>query len=389
MFGGKLRSWLTPARAIALGIAVLGGGLLVGGTVGSVASRDSSGAAADTTPLQATQDAVRTKDGAGANQHAAAGPVPETLAPAAAPPEPLRIPEQLTTSEPEPAPRLRLAPQPDIERRARRMAALKPAPNAAKSVAPPPLDPDAAWQRFAAASVPADGPIIAIVIDDSGHHRAKTARLAAFDQGVLTFAFLPYVEHLAEQTETVRRAGHEVLLHMPMEPLNPELDTGPNALRLDLSESEFTERLTWNLGRFEGYVGINNHMGSRFTADEPSMRRLMATLAARGLLFLDSRTTTLTQGAETAAAAGVPYLRRDVFLDNKPETAHVAAQLRATEAAATRQGFAIAIGHAHDWTAEALEAWAPQARERGFTLVPLTAILKRHMADAEQHAASN
>lgn len=230
--------------------------------------------------------------------------------------------------------------------------------------------------------------MIAIVIDDSGHDRATTRRLADFD-GVLTIAFLPYVENLGEQAGTVREAGHEVLLHMPMEPLNPELDTGPNALRLDLDEDEFAARLAWNLARLDGYVGINNHMGSRFTADEPSMRQLMATLAARGLLFLDSRTTTLTVGAQTAAAAGVPYLKRDVFLDNEASSAHVTAQLRATEAVAQRQGFAIAIGHPHDWTMSALEAWAPQARARGFTLAPLTAVLRHQEAQASQHANSN
>jgi len=386
MFRGKLGRWLTPARAVGMTVVLIGLGLFVGGAIGTWASNETeTGAAAAATPEVVAPEAPAPETPVAA--------APEVPAPAA--PEPLRVPKPLTTSEPEPG--IQLAPRPDRDRRERRLALNRPAvtppapPRAAHNAANVEAHDgqEPAWQRFAAHTPTATGPMIAIVIDDSGHDPAKTQRLADFDQGVLTFAFLPYVERLAEQTEAVRTAGHEILLHLPLEPLNPELDTGPNALTITQSPGEFTERLAWNMARLDGYVGVNNHMGSRFTADRPAMQRLMAALAEQGLLFLDSRTTTATVGESTAAEAGVPFLRRDVFLDNEPDAGHVAQQLREAEAVAQRQGFAVAIGHAHPWTTDAIEAWAPAARARGITLVPLTALLKERTPAANQHASSH
>lgn len=391
MLRGKFGKWLTPARAVALTVALAGAGLLVAGAMGSWGSRGTEAAAA-TAPDVADAETASETHGQPRAEAAAHGTAATEAKPTAAPAAPMR------TSEPEPGTGLHLAPRPDMERPSRRFA-LAPHETVPSRAAPAPQrqvaattthdsGPEAAWQRFAAATPVVDGPMIAIVIDDSGHDPARTKRLAAFDEGVLTLAFLPYVERLADQTALVHDAGHEILLHLPLEPLNPELDTGPNALAIGMDDATFAEQLAWNLSRLEGYVGINNHMGSRFTADRPAMRRLMRELSARGLLFLDSRTTTLTVGEPTAAEAGVPFLRRDVFLDNDNDAASVAAQLQETEAVARRQGYAIAIGHPHTWTLDALEAWAPEARKRGFTLVPLTAVLKYRQQAVAQRAAN-
>lgn len=374
-YGGKLKRWLTRGRIAALVIALVGLGLLVGGTTGTLASRETGTEQADAANLSAKPEPTVEK-AAGKDDT----PAPQSHAPTAkaATPSP-------TTTAP-PATRIALAPRPDRDRPARRLAELVKAtpPNGkATSNHVTAENTGAAWQRFAATSPVANGLMIAIVIDDAGHDIARTKRLAGFRDGVLTMAFLPYVEQLDAQTEIARAGGHEILLHLPMEPLNPEVDTGPNVLNIDLLPSELDARLHWNLARFEGYVGINNHMGSRFTADRPAMAHLMKALHDRGLLFLDSRTTSATVGRETASAADVPFLQRDVFLDNESTEAHVAAQLAETEEVARRQGYAIAIGHPHEWTISALEAWAPGARDRGFVLVPLTAV-KRHQ---QQHVA--
>ncbi len=388
MFRGKLGRWLTPARAVGLTVVLIGLGLFIGGAVGTWATNSSDAGQAAAAPQAVAEPEAP----------AAAKPeAPQTDAPtAAASPEPLRVPKPFPASEPEPG--IQLAPRPDMDRPARRLALQQPhaTPDTAVSAhaggaqrAAVDAAPDAAWVRHAAHAPATEGPMIAIVIDDSGHDPAKTQRLASFHDGILTFAFLPYVDRLAEQTETVRAAGHEIMLHLPLEPLNPELDTGPNALTIDLTGHDFDERLAWNLGQLDRYVGVNNHMGSRFTADRPAMRRLMAALKERGLLFLDSRTTTATVGDSTAAEAGVPFLRRDVFLDNEPDVAHVARQLLETEEVARRKGFAVAIGHAQTWTTEALEAWAPQARSRGITLVPLTALLKDRQSVVAQRSSEH
>lgn len=239
-----------------------------------------------------------------------------------------------------------------------------------------------AWLRNAAVQPIEDGrPKIAIVIDDLGNNRPNTAALNRLP-GPLTLAFLPYANNLVEQTAAARSAGHELLIHMPMEAVTEDWP-GPNALLLSLSKEEFRDRLRQSFERFHGFVGINNHMGSRLTADGGSMAMVMAELRSRDLLFLDSKTTPISVGTNEARRSGVPYAQRDVFLDNVPETAAVLRQLRATEQVARRRGFAIAIGHPNDTTIQALRRWLPEVAERGFSIVPVSTVVALRTCQAE------
>ncbi len=233
-----------------------------------------------------------------------------------------------------------------------------------------------AWRRNAAeASVAAGQPMIAIVIDDMGLDRARSERTVQLP-APLTLAYLAYANDLAEQTARARRAGHELLVHVPMEPGTDTTDPGPNALLTGLDRAELARRIAWNLGQFDGYVGINNHMGSRATQSADVMAPVMSELRKRGLLFLDSRTAGATVAEEIARNAGIPALRRDVFLDHDPSPIAVRAALLNLEKAAERQGFAIAIGHPKDATIAALSEWLPDARARGFAIVPVSAVAK-------------
>lgn len=236
-----------------------------------------------------------------------------------------------------------------------------------------------AWRRNAVkmAALPRE-PMIAIVLDDMGPNRRGTERALGLPAPI-TFAFLPYAPGVAGMVRRAREAGHEILVHVPMEPLGSD-DPGPHALRSGETLERLKADLGWNLDRFDGFVGINNHMGSRFTADAGGMRLVMAELKARGLMFLDSRTIANSQGARIAREFGLPTLSRDVFLDHDEEGAEVRAELDRLERLARERGSAIAIGHPHPETLERLEKWIPEAQARGFTLVPLTAILRRHEA---------
>ena len=250
------------------------------------------------------------------------------------------------------------------------------------TVSPVPRAPAPAWQRYAAAAADAAGrPMIAIVIDDLGQSGARLRRTIRL-KAPLTLAFLPYGADLPALTAEARRAGHEVLVHLPMEPIDPSQDPGPNGLVTGLDEAELLHRLRWNLSRFGGYVGVNNHMGSRFSSDEAGMAAVMGEVKARGLLYLDSRTTPHTLGSILAQSMGVPEVERDVFLDNDLAPEGVRRQLAVLEDEARRQGFAVAIGHPHPITLEALEGWLPGAEARGFVLVPVSAIVRRRMASA-------
>jgi polysaccharide deacetylase 2 family uncharacterized protein YibQ len=236
--------------------------------------------------------------------------------------------------------------------------------------------PKPAWQQNAVETRVAPGqPMIAIVIDDMGLDRARAQRTVALP-GPLTLAYLAYANDLSGQTEDARNAGHELLVHVPMEPGNASTDPGPNAVLTSLAPEELSRRVVWNLSQFSGFVGINNHMGSKATSDRPSMELVMAALKQRGLLFLDSRTSGATVAQDAAGDAGIPALRRDVFLDHDPSAVAVRAALLQVETVAKEQGFAIAIGHPKDATIAALADWLPDARARGFAIVPVSAIAK-------------
>lgn len=233
------------------------------------------------------------------------------------------------------------------------------------------------WRRYAVAAPPADGrPRIAIDIDDVGPDVAA-ARAAIALPPPVTLAFLPYARDVAELARAARAAGHELLVHVPMEPIDlAHNDPGPNALLVSLAPAEILRRLRWDLGRFQGYVGINNHMGSRFTADSADMELVLGVLKRRGLMFFDSRTSAASVGAKLAARLGVPDVSRDVFLDDSLQIGRIEAQLAVTEREAREHGQAIAIGHPHPTTLEALRHWLPEAKAKGFELVPLTALVR-------------
>lgn len=218
-------------------------------------------------------------------------------------------------------------------------------------------------------------PLIAIVIDDVGLDRPRSRRAWELP-GPMTMSFLPYAKELREQAKSARAKGHELMLHLPMEP-NGRNDPGPNALLVSLSDAELRQRANAALDSFEGFVGVNNHMGSRFTAFRPGMETVMRQFKARGLMFLDSRTTAQSVGDQTAHDQGVPSIVRHVFLDDEETLDAVRRKLAEAEAVARRQGFAVAIGHPHDVTLQALAEWLPTVQSKGLALAPSSAVLRK------------
>jgi hypothetical protein len=239
----------------------------------------------------------------------------------------------------------------------------------------PAADPNT-WLANAVPLVPApDKPMIALIFDDLGIDQAHS-REAIKLPGPMTMAFLTYGHNLQELVASARAKGHEILVHVPMAPLDLSIDPGPNALQREFGANEILRRLDWDLSQFSGYVGINNHMGSRFTADTDGMRLVIGELKRRGLIFVDSVTTSDSKGYSTAAAMGLPHAVRDVFLDNMIDAAAIRTQLQRVEETAKRQGYAIAIGHPHPETLAVVTDWLKTVRARGFQLVPVSTIVR-------------
>jgi polysaccharide deacetylase 2 family uncharacterized protein YibQ len=221
--------------------------------------------------------------------------------------------------------------------------------------------------------------LIAVIIDDAGLDRARTARAVRLT-APLTISFLPYAGELKRQTREAQRAGHELMLHLPMEPISPAEDPGPHPLLTWLARGELEGRLLRMLASFEGFVGVNNHMGSRMTLDVGAMLPVLEQVRARGLLFVDSRTIAGSVAGPLADRLGIPGAARDVFIDHEGSGEAVWARLADIERIALRQGQAVAIGHPHDLTLDALERWLPTLAARGFTLAPVSALVQRREA---------
>lgn len=228
---------------------------------------------------------------------------------------------------------------------------------------------------------PKKGMKIAIVIDDLGMNVKNSKRIMDLPAPV-TLAFLPYAPQTRELAKAGRAKGHELIIHTPMEAMDGGLDIGAGGLKEAMGAAEFDAAFKVMLESFDGYAGINNHMGSRLTQDRAKMARLMVMLGGRKLFFLDSKTIEASVGAKEAAKAGVAYAERDVFLDHVDSRAFVDGALRQAESTARRKGYAIAIGHPKDATIEGLRAWIPTLAAKGIELVPVSALLTRPKAAA-------
>lgn len=303
-------------------------------------------------------------NGTGAEVRAPAPPAGEPV-PGAAEGAPGGRPEH---GPPDPRERLVGAlapPSPAVAR-----AATRAVPPALEVVRPVPV----AFPGPVARRPPEALPALTVILDDLGLNGPATRRAIRLP-GPLTLAFLPYGELVGELAREARAAGHEVFLHLAMEPLGQE-DPGPMALLSALGADELRRRLHWAIGRVPGAVGVNNHMGSRLTADARAMAVVMGELAQLGLPFVDSMTTGTSIAGRIALEGGVPTTARDVFLDNDPAAPAILAQLERAERLARRTGSAVAIGHPYPTTLQVLAEWLPRAAERGLRLVPATATIE-------------
>lgn len=219
--------------------------------------------------------------------------------------------------------------------------------------------------------------LLCIVIDDLGEDIHKAKRLAQLEFPV-TFSVLPSSTHTRETAALARKHGLELLLHQPMEPKNyPEADPGPGALFVDMNASGIQDTLSRNLAQLPNAVGINNHMGSRFTASSEGMRNTFQKLAKQQLFFLDSLTSPDSVARRIAHQAHIPYLRRNIFLDNTQDRKAIIYQLHKAERMALSRGTAIAIGHPYEATLQAIAQWQSE-RDRRVRLTPLSTLLTKN-----------
>lgn len=216
---------------------------------------------------------------------------------------------------------------------------------------------------------------LAIVIDDLGLGQAGSDELLAFPEP-LTFAVLPGTRYAEAVMETAEANGHTVLLHLPMEPLNvADNDPGPEAIYVAMTDDEIRRQTARLLDMLPGVAGVNNHMGSAATADPRVMAAVLQEVHARGLFFLDSRTTAASVVTAEAERIGLPYAANDLFLDLERTVPAVKEMVREAMRRAEGRGTLIAIAHPHPSVATALYEMLPELKAAGIALVPVTELL--------------
>jgi hypothetical protein len=226
-------------------------------------------------------------------------------------------------------------------------------------------------------TVPPHHSRIAIVLDDMGVVPGLTETAINSLPREVTFSFLPYGTATASLAQLARLKGHEIMIHLPMEPQSTA-DPGPQALLQGDTPAIIEDKLARQLNALLPLaVGANNHMGSKFTGWAPGMKTVLSLLEEKGLFFLDSVTTSQPASRWLKSQVSLPMLERQVFLDHYIEDARIMEFLEKTVALAKKRGRAIAIGHPHPATVRALTAWLPTLAGQDISLVPITNLLQR------------
>jgi uncharacterized protein len=221
---------------------------------------------------------------------------------------------------------------------------------------------------------------VAILVGGLGLNPGATAEALAKLPAPVTLAFAPYGGDLERVVAQARENGHEVMLQVPMEPLDPAGAPGPQTLLADAKPQENLDRLHWAMGRFTGYTGLVNHMGAKLTADAAALAPILREVEKRGLVLLDDGSSQRSLIGRAEPAAGGVTARADVVLDGVPQAEAIDKALGALERTARERGFAVGTASALPVTLERLARWMRALEDRGILLVPVSAAFRRGAA---------
>ncbi|MDT8317854.1 MAG: divergent polysaccharide deacetylase family protein [bacterium] len=217
-------------------------------------------------------------------------------------------------------------------------------------------------------------PKLAIIIDDIGFNESYIDLINI--SVPLTLAVIPHTEYAVSAALAGSEAGLEIMMHLPMEPKGyPEADPGKWALLTNMKEEEILKNVNANFARLPDVMGVNNHMGSRFTEYAEGMKVVLEEVKKRGLFFVDSRTSYRSRAYSIAREMGIKSAERSIFLDNVQTKSAISQQMAKAVKAAKEKGKAIAIGHPSKATILTLAEIAPHLIDEGVELVFASAIV--------------
>jgi len=245
----------------------------------------------------------------------------------------------------------------------------------------PVLGPDGlqAWKEYARPFDDSDNrPRIALIVTGIGLNSSNSRRAIEELPPEVDLAFSPYGRDLQNWMDQARDRGHEALLMVPAEPMNyPDNDPGPHSLMTETSVRDNLKRLDWIMSQVSGYIGLINHMGSKFTASEIAVTPVLEDVKSRGLMFVDARASRFSMAARVARRLSVPRAVNNRYIDNKVNRSAIAGHLRGLENTARTYGAALGVARAYPLSINEINAWAKTLEERGFVLAPVSAIANR------------
>lgn len=214
--------------------------------------------------------------------------------------------------------------------------------------------------------------LLAIVIDDWGYDPRAIWFLQEL-KGPLNIAILPGLSYSHTTSEIAKLNGHEILLHLPLEPLPSEEVEGhleTSTIKCDTPKEEMLSKIKKFIKELEGVKGVSNHMGSLFSQDERSISNLLAILKELNLYYLDNKVVSNSVAPRVSKRIGIKCYQRDIFLDNRDDPGYIKNQLKEAIKIAKQRGYAIAVGHAKISTLETLRE--ALAELQGVKLVKLS-----------------
>ena len=208
--------------------------------------------------------------------------------------------------------------------------------------------------------------VIAIIIDDFGYRNDHISNGFLELPAKLTYAIIPGHDHSQNFSKKAYDAGYEIIVHLPMENIGKTYGEEEYVLMSYFQEDEIKQRINKSFANLPEAVGLNNHQGSRGTADARVMTLLAKEIKANKKFFIDSRTTRNSLAESTMRKYGVPTNKRDIFLDNDLDEEKITAQLLKLADVAERKGIAIGIGHVKPQTLSVLQREIPDLQKKGF-----------------------
>ena len=208
--------------------------------------------------------------------------------------------------------------------------------------------------------------VIGLIIDDFGYRNDHVSNGFLQLPGKLTYAIIPGHDYSQLFSKKAYDAGYEIIVHLPMENIGKTYGEEEYVLMSYFQDDEIKNRINKAFDLLPESIGLNNHQGSRGTADSRVMTLVAGVIKEKKKFFIDSRTTNNSLAETTMRKYGVPTNKRDIFLDNELDEEKIKIQLLELADVSEEKGIAIGIGHVKPQTLNVLAKEIPVLQEKGF-----------------------